>query len=45
MEALSPSLNKARAELAALASEYELNVDPDAIIEDIGIECNNGLKY
>ena len=34
---LSPSLSKARAELAALAAEYELNVDPDAIIEDIGV--------
>jgi simple sugar transport system ATP-binding protein len=34
---LSPSLSKARAELAELASEYELNVDPDAIIEDIGV--------
>ena len=34
---LSPSLSKARTELAALASEYELNVDPDAIIEDIGV--------
>ena len=34
---LSPSLNRARSELRALASEYELNVDPDAIIEDIGV--------
>ena len=34
---LSPSLGKARAELATLASEYELNVNPDAIIEDIGV--------
>jgi len=34
---LSPSLSKARTELAALANEYELNVDPDAIIEDIGV--------
>ena len=34
---LSPSLSMARAELATLASEYELNVNPDAIIEDIGV--------
>ncbi len=34
---LAPSLSKARTELAELASEYELNVDPDAIIEDIGV--------
>jgi simple sugar transport system ATP-binding protein len=34
---LSPSLNKARSALKALASEYELNVDPDAIIDDIGV--------
>ena len=31
------SLTKARSELAALAAEYELNVNPDAIIEDIGV--------
>ena len=34
---LSQSLSEARAELATLASEYELNVNPDAIIEDIGV--------
>ena len=34
---LSPSLRKARTELAALATEYELNINPDAIIEDIGV--------
>ena len=33
---LRPSLARARRELKALADEYELNVDPDAIIEDIG---------
>lgn len=32
---LRPSLARARRELKALADEYELNVDPDAIIEDI----------
>ncbi len=34
---LRPSLSRARRELAALAEEYELNVDPDARIEDIGV--------
>ncbi|MGB0798594.1 MAG: ABC transporter ATP-binding protein, partial [Planktomarina sp.] len=34
---LAPSLRKARTELTALAAEYELNVDPDAVIEDIGV--------
>ena len=34
---LRPSLARARRELKALADEYELNVDPDAIIEDIGV--------
>ena len=34
---LRPSLAKARAELKALAEDYGLNVDPDAIIEEIGV--------
>lgn len=34
---LRPSLARARRELKALAEEYELNVDPDALIEDIGV--------
>jgi general nucleoside transport system ATP-binding protein len=34
---LRPSLARARAELTRLADEYELNVDPDALIEDIGV--------
>jgi len=34
---LRPSLAKARRELKSLAEEYELNVDPDALIEDIGV--------
>ena len=34
---LRPSLAKARKELKRLASEYELNVDPDALIEEIGV--------
>ena len=34
---LKPSLAKARRSLTELAAEYELNVDPDAVIEDIGV--------
>ena len=34
---LGPSLARARRELKALADEYELNVDPDAVIEYIGV--------
>ena len=34
---LKPSLAKARELLTRLAKEYELNVDPDALIEDIGV--------
>ncbi len=34
---LRPSLRKARRTLVQLAEEYELNVDPDAEIEDIGV--------
>ena len=34
---LRPSLARARSELKRLAEEYELNVDPDALIEDIGV--------
>jgi len=34
---LRPSLAKARTELKRLAEEYELNVDPDALIEEIGV--------
>lgn len=34
---LAPSLRKARKELTALAAEYELHVDPDALIQDIGV--------
>ena len=34
---LRPSLAKARRILGDLAAEYELNVDPDAVIEDIGV--------
>ena len=34
---LRQSLVKARAQLKQLATEYELNVDPDALIEEIGV--------
>ena len=34
---LRPSLNKARGQLKHLAEEYELNVDPDAVIEHLSV--------
>jgi len=34
---LAPTLAKARAELKRLASEYSLDVDPDAIVEDVSV--------
>ncbi|MGV6839516.1 MAG: ABC transporter ATP-binding protein [Planktomarina sp.] len=34
---LAPSLRKARGELLKLAEDYGLNVDPDALIEEIGV--------
>ena len=34
---LGPSLSKARKQLTQLADDYELNVDPDAKIENIGV--------
>lgn len=34
---LGPSLAKARTQLTELAAEYELNVEPDALIEEIGV--------
>jgi simple sugar transport system ATP-binding protein len=34
---LKPSVAKARKSLIDLAAEYELNVDPDALIEEIGV--------
>jgi len=34
---LRPSLAKARKQLLELSAEYELNVDPDALIEEIGV--------
>ncbi len=34
---LKPSLARARKQLVDLSKEYELNVDPDALIEEIGV--------
>ena len=34
---LRPSLARARGELKRLASEYELQVDPDALVEDLSV--------
>ena len=34
---LRPSLSKARSALKSLAKEYELNVDPDAVIQDLSV--------
>jgi general nucleoside transport system ATP-binding protein len=34
---LRPSLAKARASLTSLAEEYELHVDPDAIVEELSV--------
>lgn len=34
---LRPSLARARRELKSLAEEYELNVDPDALIQEVGV--------
>ncbi len=34
---LAPSLAKARTELARLAKDFELEVDPDALIEDLSV--------
>ncbi|HHH89633.1 MAG TPA: ABC transporter ATP-binding protein [Aliiroseovarius sp.] len=36
-ELIKPSLAKARKALTRLADEYELQVDPDALIEDLGV--------
>ena len=41
---LRPSLRRARAELKALSDEYELSVDPDAVIEDIGVGMQQRLE-
>ena len=41
---LTPSLAKARKALTALAKEYELNVDPDALIEEIGVGAQQRVE-
>lgn len=41
---LRPSLAKARRALAQLADEYELNVDPDAVIEEIGVGAQQRVE-
>lgn len=41
---LQPSLDKARKVLAQLADEYELNVDPDALIEDLSVGAQQRVE-
>jgi len=41
---LKPSLAKARKQLKSLAHEYDLNVDPDAIIQDIGVGMQQRIE-
>ncbi|MBI1417712.1 MAG: ATP-binding cassette domain-containing protein [Limimaricola sp.] len=41
---LRPSLAKARQQLKQLAEEYELSVDPDALIEDIGVGAQQRVE-
>ena len=41
---LRPSKANARKELRRLADEYELNVDPDALIEDIGVGAQQRVE-
>lgn len=41
---LKPSMARARKELAALSQEYGLNVDPDAVIEDIGVGMQQRIE-
>ena len=38
---LAPSISKARKDLKALAKEYELNVDPDATIDSLGVGASS----
>ena len=38
---LKPSLAKARKSLLKLADDYGLKVDPDALVQDIGVACSN----
>jgi simple sugar transport system ATP-binding protein len=41
---LSPSLGRARNELKKLADEYRLDVDPDAVIEDISVGAQQRVE-
>lgn len=41
---LRPSLAKARASLLELEREYDLRVDPDAVIEDIGVGAQQRVE-
>ncbi|MEE9453179.1 MAG: ABC transporter ATP-binding protein [Paracoccaceae bacterium] len=41
---LRPSLNKARKVLAELAQEYELDVDPDAIVGDLSVGLQQRIE-
>jgi len=41
---ISSSLRKARSELARLARDYELNVDPDAIVEELSVGLQQRLE-
>ncbi len=43
-EMIQPSLRKARKSLKALADEYELHVDPDAIVEDLGVGMQQRIE-
>ena len=43
-EMIRPSLAKARKSLKALADEYELHVDPDAIVEDLGVGMQQRIE-
>jgi simple sugar transport system ATP-binding protein len=41
---LRPSLARARAQLKHLADEYELDVDPDALVEEIGVGAQQRVE-
>ncbi len=43
-EMIRPSLAKARKTLKKLADEYELHVDPDALIEDLGVGMQQRIE-
>ena len=41
---LQASLSKARGEMKRLAAEYELNVDPDALIDEVGVGAQQRIE-